>query len=349
MDNNTINRALELNETVSKLREENASLKRENRRQMEREQEILEEMETQEEALVASEAETQRLKEELKQLKVSLDCVFNDLEESKKVIAKQKQELAAKISETQPPNRINTPPKEESQANFLTSAVEKTSQGNSGFFSGFGVANTALERKIYSLEMENTKLKSDLVRLQARYREEAYLNRKSMEALQESFTAVVISPENSQIFHELNGNDSSTDDDDDDDHDGPEGLQTLSRVKKSFNKRGLDPENRNHDVSSSVSSVQQSRPIETHRPTADGAQVGLSSPLPSSPRRISSFWPDNKASNDISAPTVRRIQSYQPPTQQAQTNPEEDNQKDSPGGNMLLFGRSQSIRKIGWW
>ncbi len=217
MDNNTIHRALELNATITKLREENGKLRRQHQLQNEREEQLLDELDNQSGTLFAANAEAERLKEVVKRQQISLDCLYSDLEETKKTVERLRQELIEqKMGAKSRTSHVLLPKKqrEASQATHLIPVMEKSAQvSKTGFFSNFVAGSTtkgAHQRKIQSLEMENKKLKSELVCIQAKYREEAYLKRKmeEIESLDENGTSVTLTSAESLHSTFVNNDDS---------------------------------------------------------------------------------------------------------------------------------------------
>lgn len=235
LDHNTVNRALELNGELAKLKEENEKLKKENRFRKDKEELLLEEVRDREEIVAATEAVVKRWKEEAHRQKVSLDSLFSDLEESQRLVRKLRKDVFEKKFGSEA--KLNRPePKEEGQAQFLTptGSSGKPVQSN-GFFSGLGGANSAQQWKIYNLEKDNVKLKSEVVRLQAQYREELYLNRRADKELPEdSETASTESPDASLSLNE-DSDDSSSNNYPEEEHNRRSGhakSNSLRRIKE---------------------------------------------------------------------------------------------------------------------
>jgi hypothetical protein len=360
LDHNTVNRALELNGELAKLKEENEKLKKENRLRKDKEELLLEEVEQREEILAATEAEIKRLKEETHRQKVSLDSMFNDLEESKKLVTKLRKDLFDRqFGSESNVNRPDTP--EEGQAQFLTSVVGKPAQSNS-FFSSIGGANSAQQRKIYNLEKENVKLKSELVRLLAQYREESYLHRKAIEELaEENATVATASLDGSLSLCE------DSDDSNSSEHNRRPNLarsNSLRRIKEYKERKSSLP---THMISPGASMVRQPRRIGSlHSNLSRGSSMVDSDDddrpsalrgAPPRPQRVQSLWPgathdQGTSSRTANSPAIprppRRIQSHQPsPPDRAQINLHQVEQDEPSRGS--LFGRSQSIRRMGWW
>lgn len=340
-----------MNATITKLREENAKLRRENQRHKEREEELLEEIESHAEALVAAESETMRLKEAMKRQQVSLDCMYSDLEESRKTVERLRHQRAGqKLGAKSTVIGINIPSKREqeglpSQAAHLTPIVEKSAQASKGgFFSGFGGAKNTLEQTIIKLEKENLKLRSDLVRLQSHYREEIYLTRKKQEIdiLNENATTATVSPESSTTT--INHDDSDEWSSGDDEH--TEGSNHVLASKSGCGNKNPKTQNR----------VEQGNAVQNHEQMIYCVQEGPSSqesvPSLQATHHTHTGWSDEvQCSNDKTTTSTRNthIVTVQPQVSTKISQPIVEHHLQTQSTKSMFGLLSQGNSRMGWW
>lgn len=355
VDHDTVNRALGLNEELAKLKEEIEKLNKENRLRKDKEALLLEELEQREELLAASAAEVKRLKEETHRQSVSLDSVFSDLEESKRLVTKLRKERCDKQPGAD--SEVNDPDvEEESQAQFLTSAG-KSAQSPGSFFSSIGGTNSAQQRKMFNLERENLKLKSELVRLQAHYREESYLNRRAIEDLKEETLTT-----GTESIDSLSQNEDSDDSNSIGEGQNPRPnlarSSSLRRIKEyKDRKASLPPTPTNPAGTKPVRQLQRIGSLRSNLMRPILADSSDDDDGPGLPPRAQSLRPD--ATGDRSTPlriettptttrAPRRIQSLQPSSREGKQVNLHEIGEEAPS-RVSLFARSQSIRSMGWW
>ena len=359
-DDNTIQRALELNGELAKLKEETKKLKKEIRFRKDKERLYLEELEQREEQLQASEAESKRLKEETRRMKVSLDSVFKDLEASKELVLKLRKERW-EIQFGQEGNLSDRDLKEESQGELLSSAVEKPAQSHALFSSSMGGANSTQHQKIRNLENENLKLKSELVRLQSQCREERYLNRRVIfeEVAGENATCATASLDGSCSLNSAS----------DDGHSGRTNLaqsNSLRRIKEYKERKASLP---THIIPPAASTVRQPRRIGSLRSNfylgsrmIDSNVDDQPSALHGAPKGaqlIQSLWPGgakgdrsplSRATTSSMIPRPPRgVQSLQPSSLERQQMNLHEVGQDEPSRGILLGRSQEGTKRMGWW
>jgi len=193
-DATDVNRRLDVYEQIAKLEHEKEQQRISNLRLQATQEGLIIQMERQRKIQADFEAREARLKHQIETQKSSMSSLFADLE-----IAKRRVEwLEAKLGNVDPAGDSASLPlaanrRGGSQADLLlASSISK----NGSFFSSppqHSSSRTdvsADQQRIRELEGENARLKSEFVRLQAEYKEERYLSRKTIEELmQENMTA----------------------------------------------------------------------------------------------------------------------------------------------------------------
>ncbi len=165
-----LNRALQLNEQLDGMREKNVILYDHNQELSRKNREIMNEREglvqlvtslNQEldELRKTSMAKEKRLQQQLRNMQISWDSLYN---EHRAAEERRERELKAKNETSEKEDKISQ------QAQLLQSAVKKQPVK-------LGMVSP-MEKKLHELEDENKKLKSKVVQLQTKYREEKYKN-----------------------------------------------------------------------------------------------------------------------------------------------------------------------------
>ena len=175
-----LNRALQLNEQLDGMREKNVILYDQNQGLTRKNREIMNEREglvqlvtslnqELEELRKTSMAKEKRLQQELRNMQISWDSLYN---EHRAAEERRERELKAKNESSEKEDKISQ------QAQLLQSAVKKQPIK-------MGMVSP-MEKKLHELEDENKKLKSKVVQLQTKYREEKYKNENGVKHENES-------------------------------------------------------------------------------------------------------------------------------------------------------------------
>mmetsp|Transcript_11657 Transcript_11657/g.29514 ORF Transcript_11657/g.29514 Transcript_11657/m.29514 type:complete len:270 (-) Transcript_11657:509-1318(-) len=163
-----LNRALQMNEQLEGMREKNVILYDQNKELTRKNREIMREREGLVQLVTNLNqelddlrktymAKEKRLQQELRNMQISWDSLY---EEHRAAEERRERELLAKNEKLED--------KSSQQAQLLQSAVKKTPK--------LGMVVSPMEKKLHELEDENKKLKSKVVQLQTKYREEKYKN-----------------------------------------------------------------------------------------------------------------------------------------------------------------------------
>ena len=172
-----MDRALRMNEQLEDMREKNVSLYDQNQELVEKNKELMKEREGMVQLVTDLNKELDQLKKssvikerklrgELKNMQASWDSLY---EEHRAAEEKRERELRAKNANSGGENLMIEEDKVNRQAELLRSAVKTQPVSAADNVS-------PIEQKLHKLEDENKKLKSRVVQLQTKYREEKYKN-----------------------------------------------------------------------------------------------------------------------------------------------------------------------------
>ena len=166
----TLNRALQMNEHLDGMREKNVILYDQNQELIAKNKNITKEREglvqlvsdlnkELDELRRSSLAKERKLRDELRNMQLSWDSLY---EEHRAAEERRERELKAKNEKSEAEKKVSQ------QAQLLQFAVKKQTPK-------LGMVSP-MEKKVHELEEENKKLKSKVVQLQTKYKEEKYKN-----------------------------------------------------------------------------------------------------------------------------------------------------------------------------